>query len=140
MSKTITQSIKDESLTSLFQQLLGSDKPSVEIIRPKYKNIADCIGMIVKVLRSFNDDVFSVQFPDMTGESEKVKSFIERLEKPLFLYDEKKDDEKMVDDYIELKKSQEIALLLEMCKNLIQNKTTIMFLHVIFIEYADVLL
>lgn len=123
MAHTIKQSLGDESLTSLFQQLLGSDRPDAEVVRPKYTRLAILIKSIANIFQSFHDDVFSITYPDMESQSNSIIKFTERLN-ALKLTVPDKDDE-LVDGYVTLKKCEEVSMLLEICKTLIQNKSSI---------------
>jgi hypothetical protein len=125
-ASVINKSLKDDSLTSLFQQLLGTDKPAPEIVKPKYVTLAQSINMIVRILQSFNNDIFSINYPDMKSQSQGIDVFVSKLQSlELGLDIKTADDENVVDAYLELKNSKEIGELLDTCKNLIQNKSSL---------------
>ena len=118
--------MKDDSLTTLFQQLLGADKPSPSVVKPKYDTLTQCIKLVIRVLEAFNNDVFAANYPDQESQSQGIIAFVGKL-KALDLDRDIKtcDDGKIVDTYLSIKNSPVVADLLETCKNLIQNKASL---------------
>ena len=125
-ARVVQKSLSDDSLTSMFQQMIGGDKPEPGVAVPKYVTLTKNIKLIVKLLKSFNDSVFSITYPEMDTQSADIISYCDKLEAlPISLDLAKTVASDVVDAYILLKTADPVTELLSTCKILIESKTAL---------------
>jgi hypothetical protein len=125
-AKIVQKTLDDDSLTSLFQQLLGTDKPAPDVIVPKYVKITSNIKLITRLLRSFTNDVFLVNYPELTEQAADIISYCDSLESLDIDLDLKTTTTtEVVDAYMIIKNNKDVGELLNTCKILIENKTNL---------------
>lgn len=78
-AKVIHQSLNDDSMSSLFQQLLGTDKPDPDIIVPKYNKVIDTTRRIVRLLEAFDNSKLHDVYDGMAKHSEEIADFCRML-------------------------------------------------------------
>lgn len=122
MSKAVVKSVKnqlqDKNVVDMFNQMIGTDKPNEDIIKPKYIKIINKINVLVNIFKSFADDILIKVYKEEKW-SEEFYKFIEELKLITFKEDN------LSGEYMNLKSNNTIKVCMLTCKNLMIHKSSL---------------
>jgi hypothetical protein len=108
MSKAVVKSVKnqlqDKNVVDMFNQMIGTDKPNEDIIKPKYVKIINKVNVLVNIFKSFADDILVKVYKEEKW-SEEFYKFIEELKLITFKEDN------LSGEYMNLKSNNTFPLL-----------------------------
>lgn len=128
--KSVKRSLGDDSITRIFNQMVGAERADPEIVVPKYIAIRTATLKIAKVLDTAVVDVFSKVFPEQKDCCDEILQFSNELralefveipEEPFT----KEFTDSIADKYIVLKESNTVKKVIIACKTLIVAATAI---------------
>ena len=122
MSKVVVKSVKsqlqDKSVVEMFNQMIGTDKPNEDLVKPKFINIIKKTNVLINIFKSFADDILTKIYKEEKWSDEfyKIVVGLQNI------------DTKAVDissEYVKLKTDNNIKSLMLTCKNLMEYKTSL---------------
>ena len=124
--KSVKNQLADKNVINMFNQMLGTENSDPDIILPKYKLVTSKMKSISKTLNVATNDVLMKMFPEEEDGCKGIIKFILSLDSIDYtVIDDKTEmtDElkrKVCDDYSNLKISNEVKMIIILCKNLIE--------------------
>jgi len=131
--KVITKTIKDQNVTEMFNQMLGTGAINLDMCYPKYENIKSYCNKILEILNVFNNSPFLKSYSELELNRRDINIFIakSRIECDNVFSIDLSDYEwnlNLVDDarrkefeekYTTMKKSEVVFAFIKTCDNLI---------------------
>jgi len=135
-AKTVKKTIKDQGITEMFNQMLGTGTLNMNICYPKYENIKNYIIKITDLIEMFVKIKFLESYDDVKNNKVEIEDFIKKARKEvdtifdinlkdyewnLNLVDEKVKDE-FAEKYEKMKTSEVLKIYITMCNKLVMHK------------------
>jgi hypothetical protein len=126
--KMIKKQVGDKDLISLFNKMIGVEKPDAKVILPKYNKLKSKVKSFSKILSAMVNDILLKSFPGCKNECEQMLKFASELNQinlpdfPQLDKLTKEEDLKLAEIYVNSKKNNSIRTIIVTCKNLIGYK------------------
>lgn len=79
--KVIQKTIKDRNISDMFNQMIGAGSVDMNIVYPKYANIANTTKNLIKLFKVFNDGPVMQSIPDVAVARGEIQEFLDTCEK-----------------------------------------------------------
>jgi hypothetical protein len=119
-TKIIKQSVDQDGISDMFNQLLGDEKSlDIEIIKDKYQKLKTDIERVYKLLESFKKTIYCKvlkDFPNVNFYKTNIENFIIDAKS---IFPDEIEDSKLIRHYLSIKENKIIKDAIHICKNLV---------------------
>lgn len=119
-TKVIKQSIDQDGISDMFNQLLGDEKSlDIEIIRDKYKKLKTDIERVYKLLESFKKTFYCKVLKDFSNINFYKTNMENFILDAKSIFPEDIEDHDLIRHYLSVKENKIVKDCIHICKNLI---------------------
>jgi len=121
-----------KNVTGMFNQMLGTERPDHNVVKPKYEELIRLLDSISSLINKFGTSVIVKLFPEYITEFKKMVEFAIEIKKKCMEYavpdsptdpnDMKDYVNSIVDNYLHLKDCQTVKRLIKVCSVLGKQK------------------